>query len=479
MDAEIENARAAWNWALERGQVERLDQAIDGLCRFYDWRLRYQEGEAVCRAAAEQLEATVSGDGLRVWAKVLTWLSVFSQALGRTELAHQLLQQSLTLLGAPDLDDQVTRSERAFALLLMGLAVWGSDLEEAKQVCEQSLALYRALGDQWGAANVLHESAMIAWGLGAQSETRHLYEQSLAIRQALDDRRGVASSLGSLAWMARSQWQFEEAERLNRQSSAILQEIGDPTGIVKGLEGLATTCYCAGNFGKAHSLLEEIVAVYRDLGVHNQYTLWGGSMDRVHLHLGRYEQTRAVVQMALTHARETDTPAGIAYPLLTLGQVALAGEAYAEAQRFLHKGIAILQEIGHRAELGPVLALLGIATRGLGQLPQAQQHLYEALRTVPAKLSLGLLEHTMYTLSAMALLLADQGEKERAVELYALASRYPFVANSRWFEDVAGQHIAAIAATLPPEVVTAAQERGRARDLDATVAELLAELEEQ
>ena len=63
------------------------------------------------------------------------------------------------------------------------------------------------------------------------------------------------------------------------------------------------------------------------------------------------------------------------------------------------------------------------------------------------------------------------------MELYALASRYSFVANSRWFEDVAGSHIAAVAATLPPEVVAAAQERGRARGLEATVAELLAELE--
>jgi hypothetical protein len=51
------------------------------------------------------------------------------------------------------------------------------------------------------------------------------------------------------------------------------------------------------------------------------------------------------------------------------------------------------------------------------------------------------------------------------------------VASSRWFKGVAGKHIAAVAATLPPEVVAAAQERGRARDLEATVAELLAELE--
>jgi hypothetical protein len=79
-------------------------------------------------------------------------------------------------------------------------------------------------------------------------------------------------------------------------------------------------------------------------------------------------------------------------------------------------------------------------------------------------------------LAYLALLFIDRGELERAAELYALASRYPSVANAQWFEDVAGQHIAAAAETLPPEIVTAAQERGRARDLQATVQELRREL---
>jgi hypothetical protein len=80
-------------------------------------------------------------------------------------------------------------------------------------------------------------------------------------------------------------------------------------------------------------------------------------------------------------------------------------------------------------------------------------------------------------LPAIALLLTDQGETEQAAELYALASRHPYVANSVWFQDVAGKHIAAAAESLPPEVVAAAQERGRARDIWQTARELLAELE--
>jgi hypothetical protein len=82
----------------------------------------------------------------------------------------------------------------------------------------------------------------------------------------------------------------------------------------------------------------------------------------------------------------------------------------------------------------------------------------------------------MFAVPMVALLAADEGRTEQAVVLYALTSRYPFVTNSRWFEDVAGRHIAAAAKALPPDAVAAAQERGRARDLWATARELLDEL---
>jgi hypothetical protein len=73
------------------------------------------------------------------------------------------------------------------------------------------------------------------------------------------------------------------------------------------------------------------------------------------------------------------------------------------------------------------------------------------------------------------LLWACCGEAERAVELYALISCVPIVSYWRWIEDVAGRHIAAAAASLSPDVVAAAEARGRVRDMNATVAEILAE----
>jgi hypothetical protein len=83
----------------------------------------------------------------------------------------------------------------------------------------------------------------------------------------------------------------------------------------------------------------------------------------------------------------------------------------------------------------------------------------------------------MIVVSAMALLLADEGQLERAVELYALASRYPLMANSRLAGDLAGRRLAAFAARLPADVAAAAQARGHAGDPEAALAGLPAELE--
>jgi hypothetical protein len=52
------------------------------------------------------------------------------------------------------------------------------------------------------------------------------------------------------------------------------------------------------------------------------------------------------------------------------------------------------------------------------------------------------------------------------------------LAGLRWLDDVAGEHITATAATLSAEELIMAQKRGRTRDLETTVSDLLAEFEE-
>jgi tetratricopeptide (TPR) repeat protein len=253
------------------------------------------------------------------------------------------------------------------------------------------------------------------------------------------------------------------------------QKVGDREAEAHGLLVLGEILEPLAKFVEARSLLEECLAIFNDLGRRGWATSAHAMLGSVSLHLGQYGQARTHAETGLALARETNTRYRIGHTLLLLGSVALAEEMYAEAHRLLQESAAVYQETEQADDIACALAVLAYAARGLGQRAQARGYLSSALRTVA---EIGIPMPLLYGLPALALLLADQGEGERAVQLYTLASRYPIVAHSRWFEDVAGSHIATVAASLPPDAAAAAEERGPAHDLKATAAELLAELEE-
>jgi tetratricopeptide (TPR) repeat protein len=266
------------------------------------------------------------------------------------------------------------------------------------------------------------------------------------------------------------QGRADEAERLARETLSYWRGLGGQVLAANALLGRTLTWI--GEYAEAGSLLVEVAA---SLATERPSLL---AQARIHLgrakmHLGEYEGARAQAQMALRLAQELAWPHEAAFARLVLGRLSLALGAYAEAQELIQDSVAALQEVGWYHELREALASLGYAARGMGASDEARRCLHECLQLGRKK---GATLPILHALPAAALLLADRGETERAVELYALASRHPVVANSRWFEDVAGRHIAAVAAALPSDAVAAAQERGRARDLEATVVELLTEL---
>ena len=471
---ELDNARAAWKWAVDQGQVERLDQAMDSLGMFFDWRARYPEGEAIYRLAVEKLQHTVSGDGLRILSKLLTWLALFSHEMGQNEQADQLEQQSLTLLDGPALAGQETRQARAFLMWVRGERMAFFDLEEAKRLFKQGLALCRELGDRWGTAHALHALSHIANEQGPYAEMKRLAEESLAIRQELDDKRGVTQDQGTVARFFADKEQFEEAEQLRRQVLVFYQEMGDHLRTMRSADGLGETLNDAGKFAESHCLVQEILSTFHTLEDQRALGDLKDTLGRALLHLGRYEEASTYFRQSLTHYQEAYIPR-LDIPLSALGEVALTHEAYNEAQRLLQESIASLRQRGGGIWLSWLLIVLGYAEWGLGNNFLAQQHLAEGVGIALKQETIAKLR---YALPLAALLLADQGQKERAIELYALALQSPFVANSRWHEAVAGRHIAAAAECLPPEVVAAAEARGRARDLWATAEELLEELTE-
>jgi tetratricopeptide (TPR) repeat protein len=246
---------------------------------------------------------------------------------------------------------------------------------------------------------------------------------------------------------------------------------------VGGLNALSSTLIWLGRFREALSVTQEALARCKNTGNRNQSPFAYRNLGEAKLHLGHYADARSALQNGLDVLQETGEIKFLVATLATLGEVALALGTYPEVCEVLEERITLAGEVeGWRVnyERTVGLTVLAYAAHNLGEHVQAQEYLARALRpAIRTQNTFSLIQ----ALSAASLVLAKSAESApvRAVELYALASRYPHIANSRWYEDVVGKHITAMAETLPADAVAAAQERGEARDLWETAEELLAE----
>jgi tetratricopeptide (TPR) repeat protein len=114
---------------------------------------------------------------------------------------------------------------------------------------------------------------------------------------------------------------------------------------------------------------------------------------------------------------------------LGFGDIALAQEQFEEAREWLTRSLTQWREIGNRREIASNLAYLRLAERGLGRPALAWQHLEEALHTATET---GSRPPALSALGGIAVLLADEGDVERAVELYAATARYPRIQASQF-----------------------------------------------
>jgi predicted ATPase/DNA-binding SARP family transcriptional activator len=475
MDLEIENGRAAWYLAVAQGQVERLVEAADGIWLYHDRRLRHQEGEAAYRAAATALMTLDSHDAQRLRAKCLILWSSFQLDLAWKNRSSKTLEQGLDLLRELEMAGQDARHERALAAYNKGRfqRYYCPDPLEATQQYARSAALYEAVGDRWGQARALAHLGWMAEQVGHLSEARALCQRSLAIRQELGDLGGMAEAqlnLGIISWV---QGHLDEALGLLHESLGIFGAQDDWIRIAQTMKSLGELHVRRGRYDDGLALMESSIAVFDELtyafGVSGVLPF----VAEVKAHLGQFAEARSYAEQGAERASQANHRWGVGFSLFANGLAALAEGACSEALSLFQQAAAAFGDVRHRENRGWVLGPCGLAALAAGDTVAARKHIKEALE-IGAELQT--LMPVLYALPAAARLLICEGAEERAVEVYACASCYEFVSNSRWFHDLAGEAISSASAKLPAKVVAQAKTAGRAKDWSAMTEDLLAEL---
>lgn len=475
IDREHENLRTAWSWAAEQGSAAQLAPAVETLCLYYDLRLRYPEGASACRYAAESLGAkTLRADQISTSGliKILTWEARFQRLLGNQIRADELYADclnyldDLTQLGWDD------RKERAFLYLEMGNAAQHTDRTAAQRWYRKSLELQTEIADNRGAAGALCGLGEIAQQTGRVNDSIACYEESLTFFRALGDPRSTANSLIGLGNALFRVGRLGEGEGSIGEAIAIFEALGDRAGIARSQLNLARAFFWEGRYAEVLDLFERCSPTIEDLGLKYDHVFILGVSALVLSLLKRYPQAKRNDERLFALCQEIEYPRMLAAGYASLGMAALAEREYLRARDLFQPTLTIYRELDQPDELAAMTGLLGGAYLKIGDLKFAGQCLFEALQVA---VKLRAVWAASWVMSWVALFEAERGDLESALEVYSMTENLPIAANSPWYAEVVGEEITAAAGELPPDIITAARERGRELDLWQTAAQLLEE----
>jgi predicted ATPase/DNA-binding XRE family transcriptional regulator len=343
LTAEMDNFRAAWDWAVIHGEFALIEQTMRTFFRLYDTRGWFQEG-----------------------------LDALDRAINALEMAH--------MHSPPDRSDQValghllaTRSWLAYRL---------ANYEQAQRLLERSLEILRPLNEPHVLVESITYLGRVMEMTGNYVRALELYLEGLEIATAIGDRWFKAVCLTLHTAMVGFNHAMVKPEITHERLQSVVADwrlIGDPRLIAFGLDFLSRSALRLGRFDEARLALEENVGLNSSIG-------FGWGLGTAYRGLGIVAQAQGKHQQAVDMFRkslDTFTDLGgswwVARVLAEMSRSLFALENDAEAERGLRESLRIANDIHGTPVALEALAGLAILQVKRGNMEYALELLWMVL----------------------------------------------------------------------------------------------------
>ena len=232
-----EAADAGMHGAGQSAWLERLEEEHDNLERALSWSVENDRDSALRLTSA---------------------LSDFWLERGYLSEGRLWLEAVLAGDGSP--------AARARSLMVAGnLAYHQADYSAATSYFDESLAIWRELGDRRGEGWTLGALGMVTHGRGDLDSCRDQLEAGLRLSREANDADGISQALFQLGLVAAQQGRVDEAERFGEEGLALSRSTGDLITLSRALHGLAAVAYLRRDRTHLLALSREGLIVSRNL----------------------------------------------------------------------------------------------------------------------------------------------------------------------------------------------------------------------
>ena len=276
LDQEHDNLRAAITWAVETGEVETAMRLVGALWRFWQMRGHLAEGLGHASASIRMPDADRHPECL---ARALDAAGGLAYWMADGEAASSFYGRAL------ELQRQVgNRAGEAWVLYSLafthmywrtasgGMAFDREHLSQASARIEESVKIYREIGDPVGTAQALWGEANISWALAPRVGTpefergRQNLAEALAIFEDVGDSFMTAWTRYTTAMHDIRAGDLEGARDRLRDVLRVFHEAGDVSGYVLVLDGLAFIALQAGDPERAARISGAVNVLERRTG---------------------------------------------------------------------------------------------------------------------------------------------------------------------------------------------------------------------
>jgi predicted ATPase/DNA-binding SARP family transcriptional activator len=375
LQAELDNFRSAFAWAVEHGEAELALRLGSGLIEFWIVRADWSEGRnwleralalpghadpavrmRALRAVGELADALSDygaatdyfeqslavarslGDRRGV-AEAQIGLAFEAERVGKFAEMRPLLEDSAAILR--ELGD-----EPSLARSLGGLAWLENDYRRAQKLWDDTLVLHRRLANKEFVGWTLIEVGLCAQVVGDYAAARRAYDESLEIARELSYERMTARALTQLGEVALFGGRPVDARRFFDESLPIWREIGHRSGLVDALRGLGDVARVERDFAAAAELLDESLTVSREIGARPRVAMALHSLGVLAAAEGDFSRSESLFEEAAEHWRDMNDIAGTAETLRRLGELAVKQGRFQRAARLLGDADALREQVG-------------------------------------------------------------------------------------------------------------------------------------
>ena len=390
-----------------------------------EWLQRLEDEYKNLRAALEwSLQGNITAG--QELAAALWWAC---QLRGRIGEAKEWLAKML----AADTGDETSVK----AKLLSGEGWFADSLEHSKESLEKSVALFRKLGDEVGAAFPLAVLASLAYEQSDYDRATQLLNESMDLFKRVGNRWGIRYVLEIRGHIAEAQGKFEQAHEFYTESLMICKEIGDQ-------QGVGWIIFCLGSLAESRGQDEQAMELYEDA-----------------LQLATAVKSEPVMSSILE----------------TMGCTLIRRGDYERGNTMFNESIELCRKMGDRAGIAALLRDLGFSARLQGDYSKARSMYLESLQLAHQiedveEITLGLIHSGK--------LFVLQGSPEKYIRMFGVAEKtVPNIQNrvTAFMRNDTEQFIETAQTALGEEAYTVAWEAGHQMSLNEAVAYALKELQ--